>query len=173
MAIAFVVIAALAAFFGLVLRRPDEFRVERSARIDAPPERIYPHIADFHAWSAWSPYEKYDPTMTRTHGGAPSGTGAVYEWKGNAKVGQGRMEIVDTAAPTSVTVKLDFIKPFEAHHTAQFTLVPAGTATDVTWSMHGLSPFVTKAMGVFVNMDKMIGRDFERGLGSLKTLVQG
>lgn len=172
MAIAFVVLAALAGFFGLVLRRPDEFRVERSVRIEAPPERIYPHIADFRRWSEWSPYERYDPSMKKTHSGAPSGKGAIYEWHGSAKVGQGRMEITDTTAPTSITVKLDFIKPFKANNTAQFTLVRAGSATDVTWSMHGLSPMVTKVMGVFMNMDKMVGRDFEHGLASMKSLAE-
>ncbi len=173
MVVAIVVVIVL---IGLVLAiaqsRPNEFTVQRTVRIAAPPERIYPDIVDFHRWPGWSPWERMDPAMRKTYTGAASGRGAVYEWAGNSKVGQGRMEITDASAPTSVTVKLDFMKPFEAHNTAKFTLVPAGGPTDVTWSMSGSSPLMIKLMGVFFNMDKLVGKDFERGLASLKTLAE-
>jgi hypothetical protein len=114
-----------------------------------------------------------DPAMKKQLSGAPTGVGSVYEWEGNSKVGKGRMEIIEATPPTSATVKLDFLKPFEAHNMAKFTLMPAGDSTDVTWRMYGPSPFVTKVMGVFFNMDKMVGKDFERGLASLKSSAEG
>jgi hypothetical protein len=171
--IAIVVIALVAIVLALAARRPNEFNVARTARIRATPERIYPHIADFHRWGAWSPWERMDPAMRKSYSGAPSGTGSVYEWQGNSKVGMGRMEITQTTPPTGATVKLDFLKPFEAHNTATFTLTPAGDGTDVTWKMFGPSPFVTKVMGVFMNMDNLVGKDFERGLASLKSVAEG
>jgi hypothetical protein len=170
--IAVVVLALIAVVLALAASKPSEFAVQRTTRIVAPPERIFPHIADFRRWEAWSPWEKMDPAMRKTYGGAPAGLGSVYEWEGNSKVGKGRMEMIDVAAPSSATVKLDFLKPFEAHNTARFTLVPAGAGTDVTWSMSGPSPFVTKVMGVFMNMDQLVGKDFERGLASLKTVSE-
>jgi len=170
--IALVVIALLAVVLVLAAAKPSEFRVERTTRIQAAPARIFPHIADFHRWADWSPYEKLDAAMTRTHGGAPSGPGAVYEWEGNNKVGKGRMEIMEATTPTKLTVKLDFVKPFVAHNVAEFRLEPAGDATDVTWSMRGPSPYVTKLMSVFVDMDKLIGKDFEAGLANLKALAE-
>ena len=173
MVVAIVVVIVL---IGLVLAiaqsRPNEFTVQRTVRIAAPPERIYPDIVDFHRWPGWSPWERMDPAMQKTYTGAASGRGAVYEWAGNSKVGQGRMEITDATAPTSVTVKLDFMKPFETHNTARFTLVPAGESTDVTWSMFGSSPLMIKLMSVFFDMDKLVGKDFERGLATLKTLAE-
>lgn len=171
-----VAVVLVIVLIGLVLAiaqsRPSQFTVQRTVRIAAPPERIYPDIVDFRRWTGWSPWERMDPAMRKTYSGAASGRGAVYEWEGNSKVGQGRMEITDASAPTSVTVKLDFLKPFETHNTAKFTLVPAGGSTDVTWSMFGSSPLMIKLMGVFFNMDKLVGKDFERGLASLKTLAE-
>ena len=152
--------------------RPDDFSVQRSVSIKAPPEKIYPMLIDFRQWPEWSPWEKLDPTMKRTLSGAQSGPGAVYAWQGSSKVGAGRMEIKDVAAPTKVSIKLDFIKPFEGHNVADFTLVPRGDQTEVTWLMHGPAPFVSKLMGVFVNMDKMIGKDFETGLANLKAAAE-
>jgi hypothetical protein len=170
--IAIIVIALVAVVLALAARRPNEFTVVRTARIRATPDRIFPHIADFHRWGAWSPWERLDPAMRKSYSGAPSGTGSVYEWQGNSKVGTGRMEITQVTPPTSATVKLDFLKPFEAHNTATFTLAPAGDGTDVTWTMFGPSPFVTKVMGVFFNMDAMVGKDFERGLANLKSVAE-
>jgi carbon monoxide dehydrogenase subunit G len=170
-----IVIAALLAYAAI---RPDTFSVQRSTRVNAPPAMIFAIVNDFHRWTEWSPWEKLDPAMTRTLSGAASGPGAVYEWRGNGKVGAGRMEILASApasAPTStrqVTMKLDFIKPFEGHNIAEFTLVPQGAGTDVTWAMHGPTPFISKLMQVFVNMDSMIGKDFAAGLANLKARAE-
>jgi len=146
--------------------------VERTASIKAPPEKIFAVLDDFHNWGVWSPWEKMDPDMKRTFSGAANGQGAVYEWQGNSKVGQGRMEITDATAPSQVTIKLDFIKPFEGHNVAEFVLQPSGEATNVTWTMRGPSPYIAKVMSVFCNMDSMIGKDFEAGLANLKAATE-
>ena len=151
---------------------PASFTVTRSIDIRAPADRLYPHIADFHAWAAWSPYEKKDLAMKKTYSGAPSGVGAVYEWDGNRTVGQGRMELLEATAPSKVKVDLRFMKPFVAHNTAEFTLEPGGQNTTVTWAMYGPLTFMSRVMGLFINMDKMIGTDFEAGLRNLKTIAE-
>jgi len=153
-------------------KRPDSFAVQRSAQVRAAPAAIYPLIADFREWPRWSPWEKLDPGMKRTLSGTPSGTGAVYAWEGSSKVGAGRMEIRDVAPPSKVVIQLDFIKPFEGHNVTEFALVPKGEATDVQWTMRGPATFMMKVMGLFTDMDKMIGRDFERGLANLKAAVE-
>jgi len=152
--------------------RPDTFRVQRATTINAPPEKIFGLINDLHKWAAWSPYERKDPAMTRTHSGAMSGKGAAYEWEGDKNVGKGRMEITDTSPPSKVTIKLDFVKPFEAHNIVEFTLEPKGDSTNITWAMHGPSPYVSKVMGLFFDMDSMVGKDFEAGLANLKTVAE-
>ena len=152
--------------------RPDTFRVQRSASIKAPPEKIFPLLNDLRSFKRWSPYENKDPAMQRTYGGAASGKGAVYEWEGNSNVGKGRLEITDTSPPTGVTLKLDFVKPFEAHNIVQFTLEPQGESTNVTWAMHGPLPYLAKVMHVFFNMDRMVGKDFETGLANLKDIAE-
>ena len=170
--IAIAVVVLIAALLAFAATRPDTFRVQRTTSIKAPPEKIFALLNDFHSWSAWSPWEKMDPAMKRSYSGATSGEGAVYEWEGNSKVGKGRMEIAD-ASPSKVTVNLDFLKPFEAHNVAEFTLRSKGDSTDVTWTMHGPNLYISKVMSVFVSMDKMIGKDFENGLANLKTLAEG
>jgi uncharacterized protein YndB with AHSA1/START domain len=170
--IAIIVVLVIAAVLVLAAMRPDIFRVERSTRIKAPPDKIFALINDFRSWAAWSPYERLDPAMKRTQSGEPSGKGAVYAWEGNNKVGQGRMEILESSAPSKVVIKLDFLKPFEAHNTAEFTLQQQADETAVTWAMYGPAPFVAKVMGLFVNMDKMVGKDFETGLANLKALAE-
>jgi polyketide cyclase/dehydrase/lipid transport protein len=167
-----IIILLLAVVLGIAASKPNEFTVRRSTRIRATPDGIFPQINDFHNWAAWSPWEKLDPTMTKTYGGAPSGRGAVYDWEGNSKVGKGRMEITDASAPRNVVIKLDFERPFRANNVSEFTLEPQGDSTDVTWTMRGASPFITKLMGVFMNMDNMIGRDFDTGLGNLKRISE-
>ena len=151
--------------------RPESFRVQRTIAIKAPPAKIAPLIADFRAWPQWSPYENRDPDMKRTYGSSSSGQGATYAWEGNKNVGAGRMEILESS-PQRIVIKLDFLKPFEAHNTAEFTLVPSGDTTNVTWAMHGPSPFMSKVMQTFMNFDKMIGTDFATGLASLKTVAE-
>jgi uncharacterized protein YndB with AHSA1/START domain len=167
-----VVVILLAALLGIAATKPDTFRVERATTVQAPPEKIFPLINDFHGWSSWSPWEKVDPAMKRTYSGVAKGQGAVYEWDGNNKIGKGRMEITEVSPPNKVTIKLDFLKPFEGHNVAEFTLVPRGGSTDVTWAMHGPSRFLTKMIQVFVSMDSMIGKQFETGLANLKALTE-
>jgi uncharacterized protein YndB with AHSA1/START domain len=152
--------------------RPDTFRVQRTATIKAPPDKIFPLINEFRNWSEWSPYEKKDPAMKRTMGATTSGKGATYAWDGDKNVGEGHMEIVEVAPPSKLVIKLDFLRPFEAHNTAEFTLAPKGETTDVTWAIHGPNLFVGKVMGLFINMDRMIGRDFETGLANLKSIAE-
>ena len=165
--LALVVIAVLV----VAATKPNELRIERSARINASPERIFPHINDFNRWVNWSPYESLDPDMRKTMTGAPAGKGAIYEWEGNSKAGKGRMEILDSS-PARIDIKLDFERPFRTSNTAAFALAPNGTGTDVTWSIRGPQPFMSKVMCVFVNMDNLIGRDFERGLQNLKSVAE-
>ena len=170
--VAVVVLVAVAGILAYAATKPDDFRVQRSASIKAPPDKIYAQIVDLHGWAAWSPYEKKDPAMKRTFSGAASGKGAVYEWDGDKNVGAGRMEIVEAAAPSKVGIKLDFLRPFEGHNTAEFTMVPSGDGTNVTWAMYGPSPYIAKVMGTFFNMDRMIGDDFAAGLANLKTIAE-
>ena len=170
--IALVIAVLLAAVLIYASTRPDTFRVERSTRIQAPPEKIYAVMSDFRRFPEWSPYEHRDPAMQRTLGATTSGAGAVYAWTGNSQVGSGRMEITAVSPPTSVTIKLDMIKPIEGHNVVEFTLTPDGDFTAVTWAMQGPSPFISKLMGLFINMDRMIGTDFEAGLATLKTNIE-
>jgi len=170
--IGIVVVGAVAALLGVAATKPDKFRVQRTARINASPDKILAFITDFRRWTAWSPWEKLDPGMKRTHSGATSGKGAVYAWEGSAKAGKGRMEITELSAPSKVTIDIHFIKPFAVRNTVEFTLEPQGSSTEITWAMFGPSPFATKVMGVFVSMDKLIGKDFEQGLANLKTVAE-
>jgi hypothetical protein len=142
------------------------FRVQRGASIQAPPERIYPLIADFERWGEWSPYEKKDPGMKR------SIQGRVYAWEGNREVGAGRMEIVEAAAPSKLRLKLDFSRPFEAHNMVEFSLERKSDATRVTWDMQGPAPFISRVIGLFLDMDAMVGKDFEAGLARLKAIAE-
>jgi len=171
-----VILVAVLVVLGLALTKPNVFRLARSARIKAPPEKVYPYVADFHRWVEWSPWEGIDAELKRTYEGAKSGIGAVYLWEG-AKTGMGRMEIMDASANRHIGIKLDFFKPFEAHNVCEFTFEPLndidlGHVTAVTWSMHGPMPFMSKVMHVFMNMDKMVGKDFEKGLHALKGLTE-
>ena len=170
--IAIAIAVLIAAVLIYATTRPDTFSVQRTETIKAPPDKIFPLINDFHSWPSWSPWEKLDPAMQRTHSGATAGQGAAYAWVGNSKVGEGRMEILASAPSSKISIKLDFIKPFEGHNTADFTLQPQGDSTQVTWVMYGPAPYVTKLMGVFVSMDKLIGKDFEAGLANLKAAAE-
>ncbi len=167
-----VAVVAIVAVLVLAATRPDVFRVERTAAIKAPPEKIFPFINDFHSWAAWSPWEKMDPALKRSFSGPPTGKGALYAWEGNSKVGSGSMEITESSPPGRIVIKLDFIKPFEGHNIAEFTLVPGGESTSVTWAMHGPSPFMAKIMHVFFSMDRMVGGSFEEGLVNLKAAAE-
>lgn len=152
--------------------RPDTFRIERSTSIKATPEKIFPLISNFHQWEAWSPWEKIDPALKRSYSGAESGTGAVYGWQGNKNIGHGRMEIIESTPPSRLLIKIDFIKPFEAHNTVEFILERQGDSVKVTQAMYGPSPFISKLMGLFFSMDKMVGQKYEEGLASLKAIAE-
>jgi hypothetical protein len=170
--IAVIIAIAIAAVLILAATKPNTLRVQRATSIRAPADRIFPMINDFRQWRTWSPYENKDPAMNRTYEGAGSGKGAVYAWDGNNNVGSGRMEILETAVPSKITIKLDFFKPFEGHNTAEFTMLPQGDVTNLTWTMSGPAVFMSKLMQVFMNLDHMIGRDFEVGLANLKKLAE-
>lgn len=170
--IAIVVAVAIAAVLIYAAIQPDTFRIERSTNIKASPEAIFPYLNDFQKAAAWSPYEKKDPAMKRTFSGAASGKGSVYDFAGNGEVGAGRIEIVESQPPEKVTLLLSMHEPFEGRNTIEYILEPKGEATQVTWAMHGEAPYVNRLICLFMNMDKMVGRDFETGLASLKTLIE-
>lgn len=170
--IAVIVAGLIVIFLGFVFTRPATFRIERSAVIDAPPAKIFPFINDFRSWGAWSPWERIDRNMQRNYVGPLTGPGSAYEWSGNEEIGSGRMEITATTPPTKLVIDLHFISPFEARNTAEFTLVPQGNSTKVTWAMYGPNTFMGKLMGLFMNVDKMIGDNFEAGLTNLKGLAE-
>jgi hypothetical protein len=152
--------------------KPNRFRIERCTSIKALPEKIFPLINNFQAWEAWSPWEKIDPACKRSYSGNESGVGTIYGWSGNKDIGQGRMEIVESTQYSKIVLKLDFIKPFEAHNMVEFLLQPQGDSTIVTQAMYGASPFISKLMGMCFNMDKMVGKKYEEGLASLKEIAE-
>lgn len=170
--IAIVILVLLAGVLIYAATRPDTFEVHRSATIKASPEKIFALLNDFHSWPTWSPWEKLDPAMKRTYSGAASGKGAVYAWEGSSQVGAGRMEMIESTPASKIGIQLDFIRPFEGHNVAEFTLVPNGDSTTVTWAMHGPNRYIGKLMSVFFNMDKMVGGDFEKGLANLKQIAE-
>jgi uncharacterized protein YndB with AHSA1/START domain len=163
-----IVLAIIAAVLIYAATRPDDFEVRREADIAAPPQKIFGYLNDFGQWVKWSPWEKMDATMQKTFSGASSGKGSIYSWKGNKKVGEGRMEILDSTPSSSVKIDLQFMAPFKAHNQTLFTLVPNTRGTHVSWAMSGKKVFMMKLMGVFMDMDKMVGKDFEAGLATLK-----
>ncbi|CDX52611.1 conserved exported hypothetical protein [Mesorhizobium plurifarium] len=167
-----VLVVIIAAVLVYAATRPNDFVVTRSASINAPAETIFPLINDFRRWPEWSPFEKLDPGMQRTLSGADSGKGAAYAWEGSSKAGKGRMEITSSVPPSQVALKLDFEKPFRANNTVDFTLSPSGEGTTVTWAMRGARPFMAKLMGLFMNFDALIGRDFEAGLDNLRRATE-
>src|SRR3981081_2748881 len=169
--IAVVLAIVIAIVLILAATKPNTFSVRRATTVKAPPERIFALIKDFHQWGSWSPYETKDPAMKRSFSGAADGEGAVYGWEGNKNVGSGRMEILDTSEPSKIVIKLDFFAPFEGHNTAEFTMLPQGDATNLTWLMHGPASLMSKVMQVFINLDHMIGKDFEIGLANLKLVT--
>ena len=171
--IAIVVAVILVALVAYVATRPADFRIVRSRTVAASPEVVHAYVNDFHKWPQWSPWEKLDPAMKREHSGAPAGPGAAYHWSGNNDVGEGTMTITDSRPPQSVTIRLEFLKPFAATSTAQFDFAPSGSGTNVTWAMNGHNNFMAKAFSAFMDMDKMVGADFEKGLAALDTATAG
>ena len=166
------IVAIIAAFVAYAGTRPDTFAVSRSIDIAAAPDRIFPILNDFKAWPDWSPYEKIDPAMQRSLGTITQGKGATYAWAGNGKVGAGNMLLTSSVPNSLVALDLNMLKPLKASNKVTFSLMPKGNLTLVTWEMAGRSPFVAKAMGTIMNMDKMVGSQFEEGLANLKRLAE-
>lgn len=150
----------------------DTYTVERSARMAAPPQRVYEQVVDFHNWSNWSPWEELDPHMQKGYAGAQAGVGAVYRWSGNRKAGQGSMTIREAVEPSTVGIDLLFEKPFKARNDTRFTIEPDGEGSRVVWTLTGTKTFMTRVIGLFKSMDAMVGPDFEKGLARLKSIVE-
>jgi uncharacterized protein YndB with AHSA1/START domain len=164
--------ALLAGFLAYAATKPDSFEITRSIDIAAPPAKIFPLINDLRAFNTWNPFLAKDPAVKLTYSGPQTGQGAGHGWDGNGDVGSGSLEIVEAAAPTRVAMRLDMVSPMEAHNAVQFTLVPAGGGTKVTWQMRGPQPFLGKVMDAIFDVDAMVGGDFETGLASLKVLAE-
>jgi hypothetical protein len=156
-------------FFIVIAGRPDEFIVARSTKISAPPAIVFAQVNDFHKWEAWSPWAKMDPACKNSYDGAAAGVGADFAWDGNKKVGAGRMTIIESAPSDLIRIKLEFLKPFKATNTAEFTFQPQGSQTFTTWIMTGKNNFFFKVFGLFMNCDDMVGKDFEKGLAAMKS----
>ncbi len=167
-----IILLGLVALVAFIQSRPATFHVERSVTIAASNEAVFAILDDFHHWGAWSPWEKLDPGMTRSYGGAERGVGATYHWSGNDKVGVGSMAITSEQPDSKIGIQLEFLKPFKASNVATFALAPDGAGTKVTWGIDGKNNFISKAMCLFTSMDKMMGPDFERGLGNLKGIAE-
>lgn len=165
-------VLVLIGLLGFAMTKPDTLDIRRVAEIKAPSERIFPLINDFQNWQAWAPQDKMDSTMKRTFGEIASGRGASSDWESKGKAGCGRMVITESTAPSKIAVRVDFVKPFRACNLNEFTLEPKGDITRVTWTMHGTNPYIAKVMGIFVNMDRVLGKHFETGLQSLKALSE-
>jgi polyketide cyclase/dehydrase/lipid transport protein len=165
-------VAIVVLFVLVVAMQRSEFRVARTTTISAPAPAVFAQVNDFHNWEAWSPWATLDPGMKQTYEGAPAGTGAVYTWTGNHQVGEGRMTLTESRPSDLIRIKLEFMKPFRATSTAEFTFKPEGNQTAVTWSMTGKNNFIAKAIHLCMNMDKMIGGNFEKGLARIKSMVE-
>ena len=168
--LALVVIAIL--LIVMITGQPDEFKVTRSAKISARPETIFPHVNDLSQWEIWSPWAKMDPACKNTFAGPTAGAGASFGWAGNKKVGEGRMTILESQASDVIRIRLEFFKPFKATNTVEFLFKAEGGQTLVTWSMAGKNNFMGKIFGLFMNCDRMVGRDFEKGLASMKSVAE-
>jgi hypothetical protein len=168
--IAILVLVVLLVVF--IATRPTTFRIERTAEVNAPSDVVFSIVNDLHRWGQWSPYDKRDPKMKKTFDGAATGPGAIYAWNGNKHVGEGRLTIVESKPGELVSMKLEFFRPFACTNQANFALAPSGAGTRVTWSMDGKNSFMGKLMSLLINMDKMVGTDFEHGLANLNTVAQ-
>jgi Polyketide cyclase / dehydrase and lipid transport len=170
-AIVFIAILIIA-FLVIASMRPNTFSLSRSAMFNAPPEKIFPHLNDFKNWGAWSPWEKMDPDLKRNFSGSASGKGAQYSWIGNKKVGEGNMEITRSVPSSNIELNLNFLKPFKASNVTEFNITQKGNMAHVNWEMRGPLNLMMKVMHMFMDMDKMVGKDFEAGLANLKSIVE-
>lgn len=171
-----IVVGLIAALLGIlavtVAIQPADFSVQRSTTIAAPPGAVFALVNDFHEWEKWSPWAKMDPAMKTTYEGSESGAGAIYTWSGNSQVGEGKMTILESRAPEQVGIQLEFLAPMKATNTSEFSFKPEGDGTAVTWTMAGKNNFVGKAFCLFVDMDAMVGADFEKGLAAMKAAAE-
>jgi uncharacterized protein YndB with AHSA1/START domain len=167
------VAAVLALLVVLVVRRPSEFRIVRERVIPAPPATLFEHVNDFHKWDDWSPWAKIDPTMKQTYDGPPAGVGAAYSWAGNGKAGQGKMTILESRPNDRIRIRLEFLKPITATNTTDFEFRPDGAGTRVVWTMTGRNGFMGKLFDALMNMEKLVGKDFEKGLTNLQSVTEG
>ena len=168
--LALVIIAVL--FFVMLVGRPDEFKVVRTATMAAAPATVFDEVNDFHKWEAWSPWAKLDPACKNSFSGAAFGQGAGFAWDGNNKVGAGRMTIIESQSPELIRINLEFLRPFKSVNTTEFTFASQGGQTLVTWTMTGKNNFMSKVFGLIVDCDRMVGKDFEKGLASLKAIAE-
>lgn len=162
-----VVFLLLAGFLAYVAMQPTDFRIERTARVARPPEQVFPHVDDLRRWAAWSPWDKFDPAMKKTYGGAEHGTGATYHWVGNNKVGEGRMTIASSTPSSEIRIDLAFEKPMAARNLTTFRFTPVEGGTQVAWIMEGQRNFMMKLFGIVMNMDRMLSQQFDEGLAAL------
>jgi len=168
-----VLVAIVAIFAIVVAMQPSEFHITRTATIAAPPAAVFPHVNDFHKWEAWSPWAKLDHNAKSSYEGPAEGTGAKFNWSGNSEVGEGSMTITESRPNDLIRIKLDIVMgPFEDTSDVEFTFKPEGNQTAVTWSMSGQNNFISKAICLFMSMEKMIGDKYEEGLASLKSVVE-
>ena len=165
--------ALIVVFLIVVALQPNEYQVARTAAVAAAPERVFAQVNDFHNWEAWSPWAKLDPNAKATFEGPRSGQGAAFIWAGNNEIGEGRMTVTESRPSDLIRIKLDFVKPMEGTSDVEFTFKPQGNDTAVTWTMSGRNNFIGKAICLFMNQDKMLGAYFEKGLASLKSVVEG
>jgi len=166
------VAAIVVVFVAVVAMQPSEFRVVRSATMSTPAPAVFAQVNDFHNWEAWSPWAKLDPAAKNSFEGPSAGTGAIFRWAGNNQVGEGSMTITESRPSDLIRIKLEFLKPFAATNTAEFTFKSDGDQTAVTWGMAGKNNFISKAICLFMNMDKMVGGKFEEGLAAMKSIVE-
>ena len=166
------VAVVIGVFAAIVALQPSDFRIERSATMAAPPPAVFAQVNDFQKWQAWSPWEKLDPALKRSYEGPAAGAGAQYAWVGNKDVGEGRMTILESRPGERVRIKLEFFKPFAATNTAEFSFQPQPGGTRVTWSMAGQNNVIARAVCMFMNMDRMVGGQFEQGLAQMKAIVE-
>lgn len=167
------IVVVMVVFVLVVAMQPGDFRISRSATIPAPPSMVFGQVNDFHKWQAWSPWARMDPNAKNSFEGSASGLGAVFRWEGNNQVGQGGMTIIESRPSDLIRIKLEFLKPFKATHTAEFTFEPAADSTVVTWSMTGKNNFISKGFVLLMNCDKMVGGQFEKGLANLDEATRG
>jgi len=167
-----IIVVIVAGILGIAATKPDTFRFERKITINAPAESIFQLINNFHEWTKWSPYEKIDPSMSRTYSGPDSGVGAQYAWSGNAKAGAGSMEILESTPSSKILFRLEFSKPMKALNTTEFLLEPRDGAIQTTWAMYGKCPLMMKVFHLILPMDKIMARDFDAGLANLKAAAE-